>query len=399
MASTNHAFLRNLLHFGRVLRRLGLDVHPGRIRDVADAIQAIGLERRSDVRAAMRTLLLHRREDLARFDEAFDLFWRDRGAGPGGLRPFALGEQRTVLARQEIPMSRPVLVDDGTPRAQEGEIEAAQATYSPRDVLRTRDFADFGPDDLAEARRCLAAFHWDPGSRVTRRWEPGRGSALDLRRALRRTAASGGDVIDLPRRTRVRRPRPLVVLCDVSGSMERYARMLLHFIGAVARRPRSVEAFLFATRLTRITRHLSRDDRAGNLGAIPGAVPDWAGGTRIGEALGAFNRLWARRVLRRGPVVLLISDGWDRGDPVRLGAEIARLQRSCHRLVWLNPLLGSPVYEPLTRGMQAALPYVDDFLPVHNLDSLESLARHLSALGPERRGRRSRRVDTSSRAG
>jgi uncharacterized protein with von Willebrand factor type A (vWA) domain len=218
---------------------------------------------------------------------------------------------------------------------------------------------------------------------------PGRGAAPDLRRALRRTLRSGGELITIPRRTRATRPRPIVVVCDVSGSMERYTRMLLHFIHAIARNRQHVEAFLFATRLTRITRQMRTDRVDAAVSAVANAVDDWAGGTRIGDALREFNLRWARRVLTRGPVVLIISDGWDRGDPERLAAEMARLQRSCYRLVWVNPLLGAANYEPLTRGIQAALPYIDDFLPAHNLASLEALADHLGQNGRQRTNTRS----------
>jgi uncharacterized protein with von Willebrand factor type A (vWA) domain len=190
----------------------------------------------------------------------------------------------------------------------------------------------------------------------------------------------GGELIELARRRRQEKQRPLVLLCDVSGSMERYSRMLLLFAHALSRSHGRVEAFLFATRLTRVTPQLAKDRSFNVLAAVGQAVPDWSAGTRIGEVLRTFNRRWGRRVLSHGPIVLLISDGWDRGDPELLRTEMARLQRSCHRLIWLNPLLGSQAYEPLTRGMQAALAHVDDFLPVHNLVSLEALASHLSRL-------------------
>jgi uncharacterized protein with von Willebrand factor type A (vWA) domain len=209
---------------------------------------------------------------------------------------------------------------------------------------------------------------------------PGGGSRIDLRRALARSLRTGGDVIELPRRRRRLRPRPIVLLCDVSGSMERYSRMLLHFAHALTRRQRRVEAFLFSTELTRITMQL-RARRIGEaVSAVTRAVPDWSGGTRIGAAVRQFHQQWMRRALRGGPVVLLISDGWDRGDPEVLRTQIARLQRSCHRLIWLNPLIGTVGYEPLTRGLQAALPYVDDFLPARTLTNLADLAIHLNAL-------------------
>jgi uncharacterized protein with von Willebrand factor type A (vWA) domain len=206
-----------------------------------------------------------------------------------------------------------------------------------------------------------------------------------MRRAFRRSLRSGGEIMAWPRRKPKYRPRPLVILADVSGSMERYTRLLLHFVYSLSKGlDRSLEAFVFSTRLTRITHQLRDHDMDRAMKEVSLVVQDWSGGTRIGAAIKDFNYTWVRRVLGRGAVVLLISDGWDRGDPRLLAHEIARLQRSCHRLVWLNPLLGSPDYEPLTRGMQAALPFVDDFMPVHNLTSLEQLANHLLWLGQRR---------------
>ena len=218
----------------------------------------------------------------------------------------------------------------------------------------------------------------------------------DWRRTFRQSLPYGGEPLQLAYRKPREKPRPLVLLCDVSGSMERYTRMLLHFIHSLAGDLGRVEAFLFATRLTRITRCLGYRSIDQAVNEVARAVPDWAGGTRIGAAVKAYNYAWARRTLNSGAVVLIISDGWDRGEPELLSKEMARLQRSCHRLIWLNPLLGSPGYQPLTQGMQAALPYVDDFLPVHNLDRLESLARHLNQLSPRRAPLRRAAVQTRS---
>ena len=251
-------------------------------------------------------------------------------------------------------------------------------------MLADKDFGEFTPDEITRARVALEQLVWSPGQRRTRRWVAGGGAGLDLRRAIARGLRTGGDVAELPQRTRRLRPRPIVLLCDVSGSMERYSRMLLHFAHALTRRQRSVEAFLFSTELTRITRQL-RARRIGEaVAAVARSVPDWSGGTRIGAAIRQFHQRWMRRVLRGGPVVLLISDGWDRGDPEVLRAQIARLQRSCHRLIWLNPLIGTHGYEPLTKGLQAALPYVDDFLPARTLTNLADLALHLNALSAGR---------------
>jgi hypothetical protein len=222
---------------------------------------------------------------------------------------------------------------------------------------------------------------WTLGERLTRRQRQGGKHRLDLRRTLRRSLRHGGEILEWARREPRRKPRPLVVICDISGSMERYTRLLLHFVyGLTQGLGQRVEAFAFGTRLTRLSRHLRERDIERALSGVSRAVVDWAGGTRIGDSLKSFNYEWGRRVLGGGAVVLIISDGWDRGEPEVLAHEMDRLRRSCHRLVWLNPLLGSAEYEPLTRGMQAALPYVDDFLPVHNLASLESLARHLERL-------------------
>jgi len=227
----------------------------------------------------------------------------------------------------------------------------------------------------------MTRLFWQLGERRTRRREPGKGRWLDLRRTLRLNLRHGGEILRWAEREPKFKPRPLVVIADISGSMERYTRLLLHFIyGLTQGLDQPVESFVFSTRLTRITRQIGQRNIDRALRDVGRTVNDWAGGTRIGDAVKAFNFDWGRRVLGRGAVVLLISDGWDRGDPLLLSREMGRLHRSCHRLVWLNPLLGSPEYEPLTRGIQAALPHLDDFLPVHNLASLEDLAARLAAL-------------------
>jgi uncharacterized protein with von Willebrand factor type A (vWA) domain len=303
-----------------------------------------------------------------------------------------MGEERRV-GRPEItvPPQPPNGSDDEAVAAIAETVERVLPTSSSaNDVSRVKDFADFTEDELNQARTLIETLTWDPGQRRTRRWTTGPSRVLDLRRLTRRNLRYGGEPFVLPTRARTLRRRPLVLICDVSGSMERYARLLLHFAHSLAGGLDEVEAFVFATRLTRITRELRRTRASEAVPRVPHLVPDWSGGTRIGDALRTFNARWARRVMRHGPVVLLVSDGWDRGEPEDLKREMSRLQRSCHRLIWLNPLLASPEYEPLTRGMQAALPFVDDFLPVHNLASLESLAAHLNTL-PSRRAGRARR--------
>jgi uncharacterized protein with von Willebrand factor type A (vWA) domain len=384
------ALLPNLVLFGRILRRAGLDVHTGRLVDAVRALEHVGLGRRADVYHTLAALLVHRREDLAVFDRAFDAFWRKRGEHWGRSDLRALGEQRSGIT---LRFTMPGFGDEATGNAPLPEpdepFEVPRPTWSAREALRQKNFASYTEEEIAEASAAMTTLQWDPGERRTRRWRVGGGPSPDIRAALRRAGRASGELIVLPRRVRRRRPRPLVVIADVSGSMERYTRMLLRFAHALVRRRRHVEAFLFATRVTRITRDLQRDRVDEAVAAVARRVQDWGGGTRIGDALREVNRHWARRVLGRGPVVLIISDGWDRGDPSLLSAEIARLQRSCHRLIWLNPLLGSADYEPLTRGMRAARPFVDDFLPAHNLASVEALAAHLDRLPTRRPVRRS----------
>ncbi len=359
------AFIDNLLTFGRALRRLGLDVHPGRMRDVTEALQYVDVGQRDEVYYTCRTLLVHRYEDLAIFDRAFDAFWSGRRAPA-----MALG----VSDRQTEPDSDEA-AGDGIGRVR---------TWSNAERLATKDFGEFTAEEEGLARAALARLVWNPGERQTRRWLRGSGPRLDVRRALRQSVRTGGDVFWLPRRERRRRPRPSVLLCDVSGSMERYSRMLLHFAHALSQRHRRVEAFLFSTRLTRVTRELRPRELDAAVAAVSRSVPDWSGGTRIGAALRTLRGPSTSRVLRGGPVVLLVSDGGDRGDPAVLRDEMARLQRNTHRLVWLNPLIGTADYAPLTRGLQAALPFVDDFLAARTLTNLADLAIHLNALSPGR---------------
>lgn len=373
------AFVPNLLMFGRLLRRAGLDVPHRRLLDAARALELVGLTRRPDVHATMSALLVHRAEDRERFDRAFDLFFRV----PSQSAPGASNLDRRA-APQAI--ARPIVgqpPEAGNADADGTEEPAwAVGASSPEGVSRTKDFADFTVSELERARRLLERLPWQLGVRTTRRWERASGSAPDLRRAIRR-AVMQGELLALPTRRRRRTPRPVVVLGDVSGSMERYSRVLLHFIYGMAHGARHVESFVFATTLTRITRSVARQGADHALARVRRDVRDWGGGTRIGGSLRTFNTRWARRVMRHTPVVVILSDGWDRGEPAVLAGELARLRRMCRRLVWLNPLLGDARYEPLTRGMQAALPHIDDFLPAHNLASLERLVTVLGQLrGP-----------------
>jgi len=380
--------LDNLLIFGRLLRRAGIDVHPGRLLDLIDALGHVNLGDRDEVYYTCRALLVHRQEQIPIFDRTFVAFWREHHVGRAQSGPRSDESRASVAVFEEVltldERTEPSGADDaegGAPSAERG-----LKTWSDLGALAEKDFAALTPDEIAQARAALSRLVWNPGERRTRRWVRGRGPRVDLRRAVTQSLRTGGDVVKLPTRTRRLRPRPLVLLCDVSGSMENYSRMLLHFAHAVTARHQRVEAFLFSTQLTRITRQLRLPQPDAALAAVSRTVPDWSGGTRIGGAVKEFHQRWGRRVLNGGAVVLLISDGWDRGDPAELRSQIARLQRSCHRLVWLNPLIGTADYAPLTRGLQAAMPFVDDFLPARTFTNLADLAIHLNSLGVSRSG-------------
>ena len=377
--------LHNLILFGRVLRGLGLDVNPGRMMDLVSALDHIKIGNKSDFFYAARTLLVHDREDLELFDEAFDLFWR-KPAESWEVEWQGLGRRKRSKKQLVTP---PPLKDeslsssesDSNTQTEPLTVIEVTRTYSDREVLRHKDFAQMTEEESVAVHELMSHLRWKISERRTRRRRPGKGEMLDLRRTLRKSLRAGGEIFSWSYREPKLKPRPLVIIGDISGSMERYTRVLLHFIyGMKSALTQRVEAFVFSTRLTRITRPLQIRDLDLALKNVGSLVHDWAGGTRIGESLKTFNFEWGRRVLGRGAVVLIISDGWDRGDAELLHREMARLKRNCHRLIWLNPLLGADDYEPLTRGIQTALPHIDNFLPVHNLASLEDLSNRLAEL-------------------
>lgn len=398
--------LHNLVLFNRLLRELGLDVNPGRVIDLVHALSLVQIGRRSDFYYTLQSLLVHNKEDLPLFEQAFNLFWRKP------VHELSLADLfRRDPPRPKDPIVKPPDLEENKPMPEEKQqgaeeedeepvpvIEVTQ-TYSTREILRQKDFSDLSADELQAVRRMMAAMVWQLGERRTRRKRFGQGAQPDLRRLIRRNLRYGGELLDWPTREAKYKPRPLIVIADISGSMERYSRLLLHFVYSLsAGLEQKVEAFVFSTRLTRITHPLRDKDIDRALQNVSGLIHDWAGGTRIGEAFKAFNYEWGRRVLGRGAIVLIISDGWDRGDPVLLKKEMDRVHKSCHRLIWLNPLLGSEQYEPLTRGIVAALPHVDDFLPVHNLASLEDLAHHLAQLTDDKPLNRKNRILTRGAA-
>ena len=380
----NDRITRDLLMLPRLLRRAGVHVNAERARVYLQAVAEIGLERPDDLRAASRTALVSRQADLAAFDRTFDLFWSLLRGGrlsspvPSARRPKPdAGEIEVPLG--EVPSRMTSLV----PRT-------VRVVASPTELLRTTDFSAMTAAERAAAARFLERLRWSPGERPSRRFRSSReGSRLDARATLRKSLAAHGEPAVLVRRARRVKRRPLVILCDVSGSMEAYTRLLLHMSHALARGWGRVETFTFGTRLTRITRQLRdrRPDAA--LAHVSRAVADWSGGTRIGDALHEFNLRWSRRVLGRGAIVLLVTDGWERGDPVRLEAEASRLQRAAYRLIWLDPLSGTRDYSPQARGARALSGHADDHLAANTLDGLSRIAELLGHVG---RGRPVRRA-------
>ncbi|MGH9051990.1 MAG: vWA domain-containing protein [Acidimicrobiia bacterium] len=366
-------FASYLIQFARYLRTRGLTVVPQTSADLLQAAALVGLADRDDLYLAMRSVSLSRPEERPAFDEAFELFFGGRAPTepepPGG----------EVLEVKKLGSSRPVAVQGGW-EEQERE-SSARAGWSAVERLVQRDFAELSPEELAEVRRLISRMGWEPALTRSRRLNPARRPrSPDLRRTLRRAVKQEGPLIPLAFAERRRRPRPLVVLADVSGSMERYTEVLLHFIHATRGRLGRVEAFVFATRLTRVTREIRERNANLALAKLASSVHDWSGGTRIGEALRTFNRQWSRRAARGGPIALVISDGWDRGDPHLLREEMARFARSVHRVVWLNPLAGHEDYQPEARGIRTALPYVDDFLPAANLADLTEVVGLLESM-------------------
>ena len=380
--------LPNLILFCRVLRPLGIEVTLGQIFTLVAAAEEVGLEDRELWKASSAAILVSRREHLPLFDRAFDLFWSAKVFKPRQNLDFGKLLRRLLHQRPQIlslPAASPEAPEDAS--GQEMPVIEKRQSWSDHEVLRRKDFAELTSEEKKAVERLMRRHPWHVEPRRTRRKIPAaKGPHLDVRRTLRYSLRHGGEVFRLAHRKRREKPRPLVVLCDISGSMEAYARIFLQFIFSLGTTTDRLEAFVFATRLTRITRQLDRRNVDDALRSATDQIVDWGGGTRIGESLKRFNYDWGRRVLGRGAVVVVLSDGWDRGDVDLLEQEVARLRRSCDRLMWLNPLLGSPGYQPLTRGIRRILPLIDDFLPVHNLESLDQLRRALERL--ERGGSR-----------
>jgi uncharacterized protein len=403
--------LYRLTEFGRILWEVGIDVGPRKMLDLAETLDYIDITNKEEFYDTLKCSLLAKHEQEPLFNQMYLYYWymRDRQDKNGDVTPGAAkrDEKKMRLPPSELkrlaehlnaPSERKDLrtemrESERRRRAEEhldenddDDADTPQGTaYSAIEMLRKKDFESFSWDEVQEAKKLMSEMRWHLGQRPTRRKRPARrGSYPDMRRIVRRNLKYGAELLELTWREIKYKPRPLVIICDISGSMSLYSRLLLHFIHTISNGLLNVEAFVFGTRLTRITRQLKRRDVDDAVGDVSKSVQDWSGGTRIGDALHFFNQKWAKRVLGRGAVVLIISDGWDRGDAGVLEVEMDRLQHSCHRLIWLNPLLGSPDYRPLTIGMKTALPYIDNFLPAHNLDSLISLGNLLGTIGGSR---------------
>src|SRR5712692_9864193 len=403
--------LYRLTEFGRILWEVGIDVGPRQMHDLAETLNYIDVTNKEDFYNTLRCSLLARHEQELLFNQMFLYYWymRDRqdkkldnpkGAAKRQERQMRLppserkrlaehmnaNEQRKDLRNEMRQSERPRRARERIDEEDDNDDATPQGTaYSAIEMLRKKDFESFTWEEVQEAKKLMAEMRWHLGMRPTHRKSPARsGSYPDMRRIVRRNLKYGGEILELTWREIKRKPRPLVIICDISGSMSLYSRLLLHFIHTISNGLMNVEAFVFGTRLTRITRQLKKRDVDDAVRDVSKSVQDWSGGTRIGDALHFFNQKWARRVLGRGAVVLVISDGWDRGEPGLLEVEMDRLQHSCHCLIWLNPLLGSPDYRPLTIGMKTALPYIDNFLPAHNLDSLIHLGNLLQTIDESR---------------
>jgi len=378
----------NVIGFARALRVAGMPVGPGAVIDAMNALQLIDIGSRSEVFTALESIFVKRHEHAVIFAQAFDLFFRAAEEWKQMLDSVPLPDQ---AKKKPSPAAR--RVQEAFSQAQMSETPQAQAeelrlSVSDKEILQKKDFAQMTAAEIGEVTRAIANMKLPQAELRTRRYRPdARGPRLDMRRTLRGSLRTGGDIVDIRKLGRIEKPAPIVALLDISGSMSEYTRLFLHFLHAITDARKRVSVFLFGTRLTNVTRSLRARDPDEALASCSSAVEDWAGGTRIATSLHTFNKLWGRRVLGQGAIVLLISDGLEREADARLAFEMDRLHRSCRRLIWLNPLLRYGGFEPKAQGIKMMLPHVDEFRPVHNLKSIEGLIEALSTMPqPHHRG-------------
>ena len=383
----------NIMHFARLLRRAGLPVGTSEALAAQQALAHVDLGSRTEVQVALRAVMVRRHEQQDVFDQAFGLFWRNPVQAEQQALMGLLSPEKAPKPERPPPGSRRVAEALASGREQKPKTEETPPqldlalTASEAERLQSMDFEAMSAADISAAKSEIRRLTLPLDLRRTRRRRPDdRGKLTDLRSTIRRSLRQGGEILTIARATRTVRPPPLVVLCDISGSMGRYVQILLHFLHAVANDRERVSVFLFGTRLSNITRQLRHRDPEVAFQMVAHIVPDWSGGTRIGEAVAEFNQRWARRVLAQGAVVLLVTDGLDRDGARGLAENMDRLHRSCRRLIWLNPLLRWEGFQPKSQGIRAMLPYVDEFRPVHNLASLRALIETLSRPAPLRGG-------------
>jgi hypothetical protein len=375
----------NILYFARALRAAGIPVGPGAVLDALEALKTAGVGAREDFYWTLHAVFVKRHEHSVLFDQAFRIFFRRRGYIDQMLAmmlPQAPSQPTTPQAgATRVHEALFSGVDDKLKKEREIELDA-RMTVSDREVLQHKDFAQMTSAEIVAAKEAMKRLVLPLAEVRTRRLAPHRhGHLIDIRRTLRASLKGGGDFIDLRFIGPKTKPPPLVALLDISGSMSQYSRIFLHFLHALTDARKRVSTFLFGTRLTNVTRVLRERDPDEALAACSASVPDWSGGTRIASSLRAFNKQWARRVLTQGAVVLLITDGLERDADDTLAFEIDRLHRSCRRLIWLNPLLRFEGFEARARGIKTMLPYVDEFRPIHNLESMGALVAALQGDG------------------
>jgi uncharacterized protein len=384
-AQTTGRLAENIVYFARALRAAGIPVGPGAVLDALEALKVAGVGMREDFYWTLHAVFVKRHEHSVLFDQAFRIFFRRRGyidqmlammmpqapAPPQAPQPGATRVHEALFSG----------LDDKLKRQREVELDA-RMTVSDREVLQRKDFAQMTGAEIDAAKAAMKRLVLPLAEVRTRRLAPHpHGHLIDIRRTLRASMKGGGDFIDLRFIGPKTRPPPLVALLDISGSMSQYSRIFLHFLHALTETRRRVSTFLFGTRLTNVTRALRERDPDDALASCSASVPDWSGGTRIASSLRVFNKLWARRVLTQGAIVLLITDGLERDADDTLAFEIDRLHRSCRRLIWLNPLLRFEGFEARARGIRAMLPHVDEFRPIHNLESMAGLVAALERGG------------------
>ncbi|MDE2329814.1 MAG: VWA domain-containing protein [Bradyrhizobium sp.] len=375
----------NVLGFARALRAAGLPVGPGAVIDAMNALQLIEIGNRGEVFTTLESIFVKRHEHALIFKQAFDLFFRAAEEWKSLLDSVPLPDH---AKKKPPPASRRVqeaMSQGSRTETQEVEQQDVRLSMSDREVLQKKDFAQMSAAEIAQVTRAIEQMKLPQAELRTRRYRPdARGLRLDMRRTLRGSLRTSGDIIDIHRLGLIDKPAPIVALLDISGSMSEYTRLFLHFLHAITDARKRVSVFLFGTRLTNVTRALRARDPDEALASCSSSVQDWAGGTRIAMSLHSFNKLWGRRVLGQGAIVLLISDGLEREADARLAFEMDRLHRSCRRLIWLNPLLRYGGFEARAQGIKMMLPHVDEFRPVHNLASLAAVVAALAERGSRR---------------